>query len=334
MPNLSYFARKNLIIVCLMLFFFSSVYPSFSQDIRLLRIGTGGLLGVYYPVGKAVAEGINRTTEIPHVFAVAQTSGGSVENIQNIINKEIEAGLVQADVAHLAFHGLGQFAGNHQVESLRAVASLYPERLQIVTRREAGITSIPDLLGRSISLDEAGSGTLAVMRLVLEVHGISEKDIVPVYLKPEFVMDRFASGALDGFSIMAGTPTKAVEELADHDLWLVPIVPQRASLINERQPYLVPGVIPGGTYKGVAETPTIEVYALLMVHQDIDEDIVYSMTSSLWDEKTQSQMREAHFQGESVTLDTALYGLPVPLHPGALRYYQEKGISVHKDIAP
>jgi uncharacterized protein len=330
----SFPAGRYFMALCLLFFFFFSVSLGSAQDIKLFRIGTGGIRGVYYPIGKAVAEGINETPEISNLFAVAQTSGGSVENIRNMMNKEIEAGLIQADVAHLAFHGQGQFAHVSSGNDLRAVASLYPERLQIVTRREANITNISDLRGKSISLDEAGSGTLAVMRLVLETHGLSEKDLLPVYLKPEFIMDRFASGGLDGFSLMAGTPTRAITDLADHDLRLLPIASQMANAINQRQPYLVPGVIPQGTYKGIAETPTIEVHALLMVHKDLEENLVYNITATLWNEQTQTLLQEAHFQGKSVVLDSALNGLSVPLHPGSLRFYHEQGLSPHKEITP
>ncbi len=182
-----------------------------SGEIPLLRIGTGGPMGVYYPVGQALALGFSSSQKDSGRVAVAQTSGGSVANVQALARKEIEAGLVQADVAFQALEGEGPFSGNRKT-CLRAIASLYPERLQVLVRRNAGIRHFKDLKGKPVSLDELGSGTLAVMRVVLEAHGLTETDLKPVYLKPEFILERLTQERMDGISLMAGTPTPAIEK--------------------------------------------------------------------------------------------------------------------------
>ncbi len=302
------------------------VFPAgdaFAEDYRLLRIGTGGLHGVYYPIGNALAEGITSANIATGLIAVAQTSGGSVANVQALTSGDIEAGLVQADVALWALRGEGPFAGE-EGRPVRALASLYPEQLQILVRRDAQIQGVTDFRGKTISLDVAGSGTLAVMRIILAAHGLSENDFNPVYLKPEFTTERLADGKLHGISLVAGIPVKAIAEIAGQEFSFLPIDPDIASIITHEHPYLVPSVIPAETYSGRPEIPTMEVNALLLVHEGLDEDLVYAMTAAIWDEQTQALLRSAHSQGRSVTLESAVHGLSVPLHSGAIRFYQEQ----------
>jgi len=206
--------------------------PCAGESQRLFRIGTGGTAGVYYPIGKLIAQGFNEasgkagapqtgTPGTPALVAVAQSSGGSVANVQALASGEIEAGLVQADVAAWAFHGDRVFSGDDSVKVVRAVAGLYSEKLQIVTRRDANIRSVADLRGKRISIDEVGSGTLMAMRIVLDAHGLSENDLIPMYLKPEFTDDKIVTGELQGFVVMAGTPMKAADRLAGMELFFV-----------------------------------------------------------------------------------------------------------------
>lgn len=307
--------------------------PASAQEAHLLRIGTGGLLGVYYPVGNALAGGITLALG-PDILAVAQSSGGSVVNIRSLLDHELEAGLAQADVALRALNGQGSFAGETGGERLRAIASLYPERLQIVVRRDSGIRSVRDFRGKTVSLDETGSGTLEVMRLVLEANAISEKDFDPVYLKPEFTTDRLTAGSVHGVCLVAGTPTQAFAGILGEDALLVPIDGETARRINRLHPALVPGVIPEGTYPGVPETLTVEVHALLLVTSDMDEAMAYALTRAIWNEETRALLRDAHPLARSIAMESATRGLSVPLHPGALRFYREQGLSPAGGSAP
>ncbi len=305
-----------------------------SGEPRFFRIGTGGQTGVYYPIGKIIAQGItsNSLTEIPAqlgendvsaYIGVAQNSGGSVDNVFSLIAEETEAGLVQADVAALAFQAEQVFKGNDQARSVRAVASLYSEKFHIVTRRDANIHTVEDFRGKRISIDEIGSGTLSVMRIVLEAYGMSESDFQPVYLKPIFTRDKMVSGELQGFTMMAGTPMEAVSQLSDIEISLVPISADAAAWIKKRYPYLVPGHISADAYANIPEVSTIEVYALLVVSATMDEALVYQITAALWSERTLAMLKSGHPQGRFITPETALDSLSIPLHPGARKYYQE-----------
>lgn len=335
------FGPKRVVQALFMLLFLlvwavSSPYAETKK--RLFRIATGGLTGVYHPIGKLIAYGLTEAAEkatahengmqgVPGYIGVAQNSAGSIENVRAVASGDIEAGLVQADVAAWAFHGDHVFDGEEDVRVVRAVASLYPEELQIVTRRDANIRDVLDLRGKRISVDELGSGTLSVMRIVLRACGLSEKDLQPVYLKPVFTHDRIVSGELKGFVMMAGAPMEAVTQLSDIvDVSLVPIAPEMASRINAQFPYLVPGEIPAGVYPGVPNTPTLQVHALLVVSAAAPEDLIYQVTNALWSERMLTLLKQGHPQGKSVTLETALDGISIPLHPGAERFYGEHGM--------
>ena len=308
--------------------------PSNAEETNLFRIGTGGQTGVYYPIGKIIAQGLTSDASIeesakpgengvPGYIGVAQNSAGSIDNVLNVVSGAIEAGLVQADVAAWAIGGDRVFKDNSGARSIRAVASLYPEKFQIVTRKDANIRNVHDLRGKRISIDEIGSGTLAVMRIVLEAYGMTENDLLPVYLKPVFTHEKIISGELQGFVMMAGAPMAAVSQLSSIGISLVPISPEFAKRIESKYPYLVPGQIPANVYPGIPEISTIQVHALLVVNETMDDALVYQITAALWSHRMNSMLKAGHAQGKSITPATALVGISIPLHPGAEKYYQE-----------
>ena len=327
-----------ILLLCLVLSASVSPASHAEEARRFFRIGTGGLTGVYYPIGKLIASGLTEPDKgnggVRGLVGVAQNSAGSIENVRAVVTGEIDAGLVQADVAAWALQGEHVFAGDKSPRVLRAVASLYPEKFQIVTRRDANIHQVSKLRGKRISIDEIGSGTLAVMRIVLEAHGLTEKDLLPVYLKPVFTQDKMVSGELQGFVMMAGIPMEAVTRISDIGISLVPIAPEIASRISARYPHLVPGEIPAEVYPGIPATPTLQVYALLVVSSETPEELVYAVTTALWSKRTLSLLNEGHPQGKMITLKTALDGVSIPVHPGAERFYREQGITVKGTPTP
>lgn len=300
----------------------------------LFRIGTGGLTGVYYPIGKIIALGVTDhfasdrfvptdANKSPKCIGVAQNSAGSVENVRDVVVGEIEAGLVQADVAAWAFQTQQDFKNNNNARNIRAIAALYSEKFQIVTRRDANIGSVQELRGKRISVDEIGSGTLAVMRIVLEAHNMTENDLRPVYLKPIFTHDKIVKGELQGFVLMAGAPATAITKLTSLGVSLTPIAPDAAARIHKRYLHLTPAIIPDNVYSGVPATPTIQVYALLVVSAQSDAALIYHITAALWSKHTLALLKKGHPMGKAITPETALEGVSIPLHPGAAKYYQE-----------
>lgn len=295
---------------------------------KIIRIGTGGLYGVYYPIGSAIAEGITLVTNT-NILAVSQTSGGSVANVNALMDFEVEIALVQADVAYSALTNKRSFKQDKELP-VRAIASLYPEKLHIVAHRDAGIYNVSDFRTKTVSLDETGSGTLMVMRVILSSYGISEKDFNPLYLKPEFTLERLVEGDIQAICIVAGTPVPAIKPILEDGFQLVGIESHVSKKINNQYPFLVPGLIPKVAYTGLEkEIPTVEVYALLVVHEKMEEDIVYKILTALWDERTIDILNKAHPQSQSITFNTANKGVTIPFHQGAIKYYKDHGLEIN-----
>lgn len=307
------------------------ILPGKAMPMQPFRIGTGGSTGVYYPIGKLIASGItlesqNNNPILNNVIGVAQNSGGSIDNVQGLLSGGIEAALVQADVAAFAYKDLLTSEKSKKNKSIRAIASLYSEKFQIVVRKDAKIQTFNDLKGKSISVDELGSGTLSVMRIILEAHKMTEKDLLPLYLKPVFTHDKLQSGQVQGFVMMAGAPMDAVTQLLDTGITLVPIDQAVTTQINREYPYLYPGKIDANTYSGIDEIPTLEVFALLVVSDQMPNEMAFSITKTLFNKETLKLFKNGHPQSHSITLDTALNGISIPLHPGAESYYRENNL--------
>jgi uncharacterized protein len=309
-----------------------------AQEMRFFRIGTGGVAGTYYPIGGLIADIISSppgarpcdkggSCGVPGLVAIAQSSNGSVANVNGIKAGELESGFVQSDVAYWAYTGTGIFKGKGKVDNLRAIASLFPESIHIVVRKDAGIRSVRDLKGKRVSLDEPGSGTLVDARIILEAFGLSEADIQPEYIKPSPAVSKIRDNQLDAYIIVAGYPTGSVVELASSvGCGLVPIDGPEVDALLQKYQFFAKDVIPAGVYEGIGETPTISVGAQWVVGAEVDEDLVYGITKALWNPTARQLLDHGHAKGKSITLATALDGIGIPLHPGAERYYREVGL--------
>jgi TRAP transporter TAXI family solute receptor len=309
-----------------------------SEKLKTFRIGTGGVSGTYYPVGKLIARAISNPPGsdmckelpdcgVPGLMAVAQVSNGSVSNVNAIANGTLEAGLVQSDVAYWAHMGVSVFSAQPAVSDLRAIANLYPEHLHIITRRDGGINAVSDLRDKRVSLDEPGSGTLVDARIVLAAYGLTEQDIRPEYLKPELAIKLLVDNNLDAFFIVAGYPVSSLEgsETAGH-IKLVPVhARERSKLVNQYN-FLTEDSIPAEMYSQASDTPTVSVSAILVTSSRVEESLIYDITRALWNENSRLILDHGHMKGRSITLETALDGLGIPLHDGALRFYREQGL--------
>jgi uncharacterized protein len=309
-----------------------------AQDMRFFRIGTGGVTGTYYPIGGLIADIISNppgsrpcdkggSCGVPGLVAIAQSSNGSVANVEAIQSGVLESGFAQSDVAHWAYTGTGIYQGQGKVENLRVIANLYPESLHIVTHNESHIQSVRDLVGKRVSLDEPGSGTLVDARIVLEAFGVSEDDLTPHFLKQSQAIAMMDEDELDAFFIVAGYPTGSVLDFcAMSSCDLVPITGPEVDALLEQYPYFARDVLPAGTYPGVGQTETLSVGAQWLVGADVEDELVYGITKALWHENARQLLDNGHAKGQSITLATALDGVAVPLHPGAERYYREMGL--------
>lgn len=179
-----------------------------------------------------------------------------------------------------------------------------------------------------MSLGEPGSGTLIDAQLVLAEYGIRSGDIEVEYMKPDLAIERIRRKQLDAFFFVAGYPARAVSELAaDTEIELLPIDGSEAERLIERYRFFARDDIPAGVYRNVAGVETISVGAQWLVANSVDAELVYGITKTLWSKSSRKLLDEGHAKGKQITLDTALQGIVVPLHPGAARYYEEIGIS-------
>ncbi len=313
---------------------------SFAQDVKFFRIATGGTSGTYFPIGGLIANAISNppgsrpcdeggSCGVPGLVATAIASNGSVANVNAINSGGVESGFSQSDVAYWAQTGTGVFEGKGKVEKLRAIANLYPESIHLIASKSSGIKSVADLKGKRVSLDEPGSGTIVDARLILGAWGLSEDDIEADYLKPNQAADRMRDGAMDAFFFVGGFPAGAIVELASNtDITVVPIAGDEADSVVSDYEFFAANTIPAGTYEGQDEdVETLSVGAQLVTSADQPEELIYEITKALWNDNTRKLLDNGHAKGKVITLDTALDGVGIPLHPGAKKFYDEAGVS-------
>jgi TRAP transporter TAXI family solute receptor len=292
---------------------------------QYLRIGTGGTAGTYFPVGVLVAQLVSQPGKI---LVTAQASNGSLGNVIGVASGSLESGFSQADVASWAYNGTEIFTGKPRLTSLRLIANLDPESIHIVVKKDAGIKTVADLKGKRVALDEAGSGTLISARQVLSAYGLKESDLLAEYIKPSLASDRLKTGTLDAFFLTAGAPAKAISDLATSgfELELLAIDGPVAARLRAVSPFFQVDTIAAGTYPGAAAVQTLAVGAQWVTSDKVSDDLVYEVTQALFKPAAQRALAGGHAKGRLITLERAVQGAGIPLHPGAQRYYRETGV--------
>jgi uncharacterized protein len=309
-----------------------------AQDLNFFTIGTGGTAATYYPVGGVIANAISNppgsracdeggSCGVPGLIASAVSSRGSVDNVNAIVSGLRNSGFVQSDVAYWAFTGTGTMDGQPPAENLRAIAALFPEHVHLVALADSGINSVADLKGKRVSLDEPGSGTYVDANLIMGAAGLTDADFSAEALKPDAASDALRNGQIDAFFFVGGYPTGAIVELASSvKIKLVPIDGASAQTLVDKYGFFSASDIPADAYEGVGATTTVAVGAQWITSATEDEELIYQITKALWNEKTRVLLDVGHAKGKSITAETALDGIGIPLHPGAERFYKEAGL--------
>ncbi|MBY0098660.1 TAXI family TRAP transporter solute-binding subunit [Mesobacillus maritimus] len=287
---------------------------------KFMSILTGGTGGTYYPLGGAFAKIVTDGTGID---TTAETTGASAENMQSIKDGKAEIAFTQTDIASYASEGKLMFEGN-AVDNIQAIGTLYPETIQIVTTEKTGIKTVEDLKGKKVSIGAPGSGTAANAEQILEVHGLTLDDIQKQDLSFDESVSGIQDGNIDAAFVTAGTPTAAVEQLsATETVVIVPVEADKAEALIEKYPYYTKDEVPSGTYKLGSAVPTVAVQAMLVVKSDLSEQVVYDVTKSIFENLDQV----THAKAEQISADKALNGVGIDVHPGAQKYFDEKGIT-------
>jgi len=291
---------------------------------QFVAIATGGTGGTYYPLGGALAQMLSNNVE--GLIVTAQSGNASVANCNLISRGQIETGFSQANTTFWCYTGTGILEGTPAITNLRGIASLYPETIHIVATKASGITCIEDLKGKKVGVGAPNSGTAADAEIILNAHGITFDDIKADFLSFNEVAQRLIDGQIDAGFTTAGFPTSSIINIATkRDIILIPISAEKIKELVEAIPYYGATVIPGGLYKGVDEdVPALATPALWICDAKLSPTIVYKMTKALWEHR--DVLEKVHSQGKNITLETALDGIGIPLHPGAELYYKEVGL--------
>ena len=311
---------------------------SFAQELKFFTIGTGGTAYTYYPVGGMIANAISKppgsrecgkggSCGVPNLIASAVSSRGSVDNVNAIISGLRNSGFAQSDVAYWAYTGTGTMEGKEPAKDLRTIAALFQEHIHLVALKKSNINSVKDLKGKRVSLDEPGSGTYVDAKLILESNGLSTSDVKAEALKGKAATDALRNGKVDAIFVVAGFPTGAIVELASAvDIKLVPIDGAGAKALTSKYGFFSQSPIPSGTYEGVDEVNTVAVGAQWFTSAKEDNELIYQITKALWNKESRKLMDVGHAKGKTITPESALSGVGVPLHPGAEKFYKEAGL--------
>ena len=320
--------------------------PALAQKKRFFGIATGGVGGVYYPLGGALAQAL--TNKIPDMVVTAQTGNASVANVNLIARGEVETGIAQNNVALAAFTGDKEQWKTPQVKGLRCITALFPETVHIVVNAKSGIKSVNDFKGKRIIVGDKGSGTEMDSRRFLEAMGLTYNDIQPIFVYYAAAVQRMQDEQADALFWTAGVPISSIIEIATtKDVLFLPFPDPVINKLHAKFPYYAPVTMPEKSYpKQTYPVKTIAIISLWVTRAEVDEQSVYDVTYHLW-EKTPQIYREkkdvasgaeimaaAHEQGKNIKLENALLGVTVPLHKGAYKYYKEKGIQVPAALIP
>lgn len=296
-----------------------------------LSIATGGTGGVYYPIGGGFAEMINN--HIDGAQATAEVTGASVENMGLIMRGDADLALVLADTAYQAYTGTGDFDGR-QIENTRALASVYPNAVQLVTLAESDIQSIADLAGKRVSVGAPGSGTELNARALLEANGVNYEDFTPQRLNFNETADAIRDGDIDAGFWSVGPPTSSILNLAaTRDIRLIGLSDEEIANAQEVEAVFAPYELAAGMYDGMDEAvQTIGIPNVLVVNADMDEELAYQLTQLLFENT--DELIAVHPAANDTTIEFTMSSTPVPLHPGALRYFEEVGAEIPDRLRP
>ncbi len=295
-----------------------------------LSIATGGTGGVYYPMGGGLAEVINNNVE--GYSATAEVTGASVENMGLVATGDADLALALADTVQQAQTGTGRFDGQ-QLEMLRGLASMYANMIQIVTLEGSGIEGLEDLRGKRVSVGAPGSGTEVNAEAVLSANGITYDDIDEQRLNFNETADALANGDIDAGFWSVGAPTSSILNLATtNDIRMIELTDEQIEAAQDANPIFARTTLSGDTYEGVGDTTVLGVPNVLVVSSEMSDDLAYEITKTMFENI--SDLQAVHPAANQTTIDFTLDATPIPLHAGAIRYYEETGASIPDDLRP
>jgi TRAP transporter TAXI family solute receptor len=289
---------------------------------QFINVLTGGTSGVYYPLGVAIGKIF--TDRIPNVKTQVQATKASVENLVLLQQGRGEIAFTLGDSLKAGWDGDAEAGFKARLEKLRTIGAIYPNYIQIVATADSGIKTLSDLRGKSLSVGAPKSGTELNSRAILGAAGMSYKDMGKVeYLPFAESVDLMKNRQLDATLQSAGLGVASLKDLSTSTEIVVVSVPK--AVVDRIGPPFVAANIPANTYNGQdKDVPTAAVINYLVTSSAVSDDLAYQMTRLIFE--SLPELANAHAAGKEIRLETAAAGSPVPLHPGAIRYYREKGL--------
>ena len=308
--------------------FGAAVTPASAADQKFITIGTGGVTGVYYPAGGAIARLVNKGKAAHGLRATVESTGGSVYNVNAIAAGELDFGVVQSDVQFDAIKGQNKFEKSGANADLRAVFALHPEPFTIVARADSGIKEFQDLKGKRVNIGDPGSGQRSTMEVVLKKLGWTTGDFkLASELKAAEMAGALCDNKIDAFAYTVGHPNGSIQEAHTAcDAVLVNVTGPGIDELIAANPYYSAATIPGSLYRGnTADAKTFGVSATVVSSAKVPAETVYQLVKAVFenfDEFKQLHPAFANLDKAKMVKDS----LSAPLHDGAVKYYKEAGL--------
>ena len=295
-----------------------------------LTLATGSSGGTYYALGGAMATQWSSSLEGINVSAIS--TGASTENMNLINSGEADLGIAMNSIADDCWNGKGSFEQTGASTNFKAIGVVYPEVVQIVADASKGAKCLDDLRGMKVAIGPVGSGTASAAEIIFGAAGIDiESDIDAQRDSFSDATSKMQDNLIDASYSVLAVPASAITELeTSKEITFIDINDEELANIQAAFPYYSRFVIPAGTYSNTEDVNTVTCKAALYCNPSLDDETVYNLTKSLYENGP--QIAAVHSAGEYISIDTALEGLTTPLHPGAVKYYEEMGLTVPEEL--
>lgn len=295
---------------------------------QFVTIGTGGITGVYYPTGGAIAKMVNKKKKEYGIRATVESTGGSVFNINAVMNGDLEFGIAQSDRQFQAMEGTAEWQDKGPQKNLRSVFSIHPESVTLAAAVDSGAVDIKDLKGKRVNIGNPGSGQRQNAIDALTAVGLDpEKDLTAEGVKASEAPGLLQDGRLDAFFYTVGHPSGAFKEATSGARKVRFVSITGIDALLAKYPYYAKSIIPISNYPGAQndkDVPTFGVKATLVTSAKVPDEVVYAITKEVFDNF--EEFKKLHPAYAILTKESMLEGLSAPLHPGALKYYKEVGL--------
>ena len=295
---------------------------------QFVTIGTGGITGVYYPTGGAIAKMVNKKKKEYGIRATVESTGGSVFNVNAVMNGDLEFGVVQSDRQFQAVQGLAEWKESGPQEDLRAVFSIHPESVTLVAAVDAGINDIKDLKGKKVNIGNPGSGQRQNAIDALDAVGIDyKKDLKAESIKASEAASLLQDGRIDAFFYTVGHPSGSIKEATSGARKVRLATITGVDTLLKKYPYYAKATILHSIYPGAQNDKDVETFgvkATFVTSAKVSDDVVYAITKEVFDNF--DDFKKLHPAYATLTKENMLEGLSAPIHPGAMKYYKEAGL--------